>query len=57
MKELSFMLFHLSSNDMILVLIYLITYGNKLAFKKENMDSKFIEGKDFEINLYPGKVS
>lgn len=42
---------------MILVLIYLITYGNKLPFKKENMDSKFIEGKDFEINLYPRKVS
>lgn len=46
------MLFHLSSNDMILVLIYLITHGNKLPFKKESMDSKFIEGKDLEIKTY-----
>lgn len=54
MKQLSFMVFHLSSNDMILVLIYMyvITYGNKLPFKKESMDSKFIEGKDLEIKAY-----
>lgn len=56
MKEFLFMLFYLLLNDMIFVFIYLIIYGNKLVFKKENMDLKFIEGKDFEINLYFGKV-
>lgn len=37
---------------MIHALIYVITHGNKLRLKKENMDLKLAEGKILEIRTY-----
>lgn len=51
-EQLSNVLFNLALYCMIHALIYVITNGNKLRLKKENMDFKLSEGKILKIRTY-----